>query len=285
MHLSRVALTHKIKRGDSVKLMLKVDTMKSMLIAIALGGLVLGKSTGSAAVIVDLTTTGSSGFANGALFQQINPQSTGTGVIDSFLRINGNQGTEDGYNNNVNAFTLDDVAKGGQTFNHDIQLSHVPVVNVGGINYYQFLLDINQTRASSLLSMDKLEIWLRPSALTSFAGGSGVYTDLSTSGAVRKFDLDGAGDALVKMDYALNPGSGAGDTFANIPVSALGTDGSQFVYLYSQFGTTYAANDGFEEWGTVQGPGVPNVPEGGSTALLLGSALSAIGLIRRRMAK
>jgi len=259
--------------------------MKSMFIAVAVGGLVLGRSAGLAATVVDLTTVGSSGFANGALFQQINPQTTGTGVIDPFLRIDGNQGTEDGFNNNVDAFTLDDVAKGGQNYNHDIQLSHVPVVNVGGVNYYQFLLDINQTKASPLLSLDKLEIWLRPSALTTFAGSKGAYTDLSTSGAVLKYNLDGAGDALVKMNFSLNPGSGAGDMFANIPVSALGTDGSQFVYLYSLFGTTYEANDGFEEWSTLKGPGLTNVPDGGSTVLLLGSALSAIGLLRRRMTK
>ena len=253
--------------------------LNSIAIAIGVGGLLAAGL--NAATIVDLTTAGSSGMANGALFQQISPQTTGTGVIDPFLRVDADR-TEEGFNNNVNAFTLDDVAKGGQNYNHDIQLSHVPIVNIGGVNYYQFLLDINQTKDHPLLSLDKLQIWLKSSPITTFAGSKGTYADLTGSGASMAYDLDGAGDAYVKLNYSLNPGSGAGDMFANIPVSDLGTDGSKYVYLYSLFGSNFPSNDGFEEWATLQAPGT-NVPDGGTTVLMLGSALSALAMIRRKL--
>lgn len=256
-------------------------------LAVGIATLALGPR--ASAVIVDLTTAGSSGSANGAFFQQITPQSTGTGVIDPFLRIQAN-GTEHGFNNNVNKFTLDDVAKGGQTYNHDIQLSHVPVVTLGGKAYYQFLLDINQNSANSippgnLLSMHEMEIWLKSTPITTLSNPKGVYSDLSGSGAVKSYDLDlGAdGDSVVELNYDLNPGSGAGDMFAYVPVSALGGDLTQYVYLYSAFGNPNSSNDGFEEWATLQAGG--SVPDGGSTVMLLGCAFAGIGLIRNKLAR
>ncbi len=254
--------------------------MKYTATTVIVASLALGLS--AHAIEVDLTTAGSSGSANGGFFQQISPQSTGTGVIDPFLRIQAN-GTESGFNNNVNAFTLDDIAKGGQNYNHDIQLSAVPVVNVGGTLYYQFLLDINQNSGAdhNLLSMYQMQIWLKDSPITTFAGAKGVYSDLTGSGAVKVWDLDAGadGDSFVQMNYDLNPGSGAGDVFANIPVSALGTDLSKFVYLYSAFGVPSASNDGFEEWATL-GPAT-GVPDGGTTVLLLGAVLAGLGAVKR----
>src|SRR6516164_5982425 len=260
--------------------------MKLNSIAVALVGAGMALSASAATTVVDLTTAGASGTANGAIFQQISPQTTGSGVIDPFLRVDANR-TEQGFNNSVNAFALDDVGKGGQTYNHDIQLSQVPQVTIGGNAYYQFMLDINQNKDlnqdGNLLSLDKLQIWLRGSPLTTFAGNKGVLTDLTGAGAVEKYDLDGAGDAYVKLNFTLNPGSGAGDMFANIPVADLGTDGSQYVYLYCLFGSNYESNDGFEEWALIGQPGTTNVPDGGTTVLLLGSAISAFALIRRKV--
>jgi len=228
---------------------------------------------------IDLTTAGTSGSANGALFQQISPQSTGTGVIDSFLRIQAN-GTEQGFNNSVSEFTLDDVAKGGQNYNHDILLSHVPIVSLNGVNYYQFLLDINQSgseaHGSDLLSMYAMQIWLRGSPITTLSHPRGTYADLTGSGATLAWTL---GDSTVELDARLNPGSGAGDMFAYIPQSVLGT-ADQYVYLYSAFGIPHESNDGFEEWAVLKGGS--SVPDGGLTILLLGSALAGLGMLRKR---
>ena len=236
------------------------------------------------AVSLDLTTAGASGFVNGAFFEQINPQSTGTGVIDPFLRIQAN-GTEEGFNNNVDAFTLDDVAKGGQTFNHEIMLSSVPIVNVGGVDYYQFLLDINEPSGggNATISLHELEIWLSDTSITSFAGATGEYSDLSGSSATLAFDLDSGpdGDSVIELDYSLNAGSGAGDLFVYIPVSELGTD-DKIVYLYSAFGSPNSSGDGFEEWSTLQSTTPPGVPDVGSASVLLGLGLLGLGWFGRK---
>ena len=256
------------------------------------GACVVALTTWASAKTVDLTTAGSSGTANGGFFQQINPQSTGTGVIDPFLRIQAN-GTEQGFNNNVDVFTLDDVAKGGQTFNHDIQLSSVPiVVNPTGApagSYYQFLLDINEPNGASqaLLSLHELEIWLKDSPITSLSD-PGVYSDLTGSGAVLSWDLDSGppnsdGDSVIELNYNLNAGSGAGDMFAYIPVSALGTDGSKYVYLYSAFGNPNASGDGFEEWSVLTATPIP-LPAAAWMGMALLGGTGAVGFIRRRMA-
>jgi len=61
--------------------------------------LVVGLSTVSLAGMTDLTTAGSSGELNGALFiwTDLDRSSTGTGVIDSFVIIQ-HDGVEQGYN-------------------------------------------------------------------------------------------------------------------------------------------------------------------------------------------
>lgn len=63
------------------------------------------------------------------------------------------------------------------------------------------------------------------------------------------FDLDGAGDVTVKMNYRLNAGSGDGDAYVLIPDAAFaGQAANSYVYLYSKFGGTWTGNAGFEEW-------------------------------------
>src|SRR5262245_31653829 len=76
---------------------------------------------------IDLTTAGASGSrtaALGGLFavQQITPQTTGTGAIDSFLRVQAD-GSEQGYNTS-NGNPLDD--KGGN-FTRALLLSEIPI--------------------------------------------------------------------------------------------------------------------------------------------------------------
>src|SRR4030095_2299251 len=77
-------------------------------------GLVSSGGTVSAAVC-DLTTAGSSCTVNVAIFQQIDPQSTGTGVINSFVEIGGNTDTVSAYNTTAN-MTLDNDSS--DQFNH-----------------------------------------------------------------------------------------------------------------------------------------------------------------------
>ena len=235
--------------------------------------------TPASALVVDLTTAGSSGTVNGALFQQVSPQTTGTGVIDPFLRVQGND-VETGLNT-----SLSDVLGETKTgiWTHDLLLSAVPIVNVGGVDYYQFLLDINQNKVgdNELLSLTKLELWTKSGALTE----ANSHDDLTAQGAVKQWDLDGVEDSTIELNFILNPGSGAGDMFAYIPVGALGTDGSLNLYLYTEFGLPgHASNDGIEEWAVLTPAGVGGgVPDAGSTTALLGMSLLGLGALRRKL--
>ena len=65
------------------------------LIAFLLGTVILQPS--ARAAVIDLTYEGASGSANGALFYQFNEIPTGTGRVNTFLRIQG-FGEQHGYN-------------------------------------------------------------------------------------------------------------------------------------------------------------------------------------------
>ena len=84
------------------------NTTKVASLAAAAGmGFVLNAGADS----LNLTTAGSSGqlvstVGGNAFFQQIPPQSTGTGVIDSFLRVQANT-AEDGFNTSSRPLGMD----------------------------------------------------------------------------------------------------------------------------------------------------------------------------------
>lgn len=229
---------------------------------------------------IDLTA-GGSGTINSGFFTTTNTQAAGSGVIQSFVRIAGNgQGTvTEGYN--ADARPVMPNVNNSPTFTRDIFLSDVgQVVNpIGAVagTYYEFLLDINQQAANSLLSLDRFILYTSPTALTDAA----QLSDL-TSVATERYNL-GAGNEIL-LDYNLNSGSGSGDMFAYIPVSLFaGASNTDYVYLYSQFGAkggAYAENAGFEEWATR--PTATAVPDAGSTAALLGLGLIAVGFASRR---
>ena len=146
------------------------------------------------AVELDLRTAGASGTINGAFFDQINPQSTGTGVLDPFLRIQAND-QEQGYNSN--AAPLDD--KSG-TWTHDLLLSSLGAVDYKDVDCYQFVLDINENTGSNneLLSLDSVKIYTSTTPNQSVALGSLIGT--------LRYDLDTGGDNAILLDYSLNSG-------------------------------------------------------------------------------
>ena len=226
---------------------------------------------------VDLTTVGTSGTANGAIFVQWDGSPTGTGNIDPFLRLQAHD-IEEGFNTSVaGSKPYDDQDFGGGNWNHVLLLSTVPLVNIAGTDYRELSLDINQTGADPYLSLDKLQI---------FSSANGALDD--KTGLVPIYDL---GANMVAMNYSLNGGSGNGDMLVYIPDSGFT---QQYVYLYCQFGagdiTTipgnpsgeWSSNDGFEEWAVRIG-GTPVVPAP-SAILLAGIGTSLVGWMRRKRA-
>lgn len=239
---------------------------RKILAVLAICGMIGASS--AFATTVDLVN-GDSGTINGAIFEWMDQQSTGTGVIDPFVRIQAT-GTEHGYNTSYNPPPLD--AKPG-LWTHDLLLTDVPVVNVGGTDYLKFLLDINQTNVEktdgNLLTMHALQIYLG-------ATGGMNTTNISSLGTLI-YDM-GVGNS-VELDYDRNPGSGAGDMYAYIPTSLI-TGSNPYLYLYSAFGNPNPSNDGFEEWAVVGTP-TPPVPEPG-TMILLGAGFLGLAIYGKR---
>jgi hypothetical protein len=230
-----------------------------------------------AAPTLDLSTLGSSGFVNGAYFEQDGDGTSGTGAIMSFVRISTNHDIEQGYNTDYRPLEFDE--NSSPTFTRSLLLSDVPIVNKGGIDYREFRLDINQNGPHPLLSLDAIEIYL---------AGSGSLTGYPALGT-KIFDLDGpTSDHWILLNGDLVAGSGGGeDMVAFIPDSFF--VGGNYVYLYSKFGASEGSlhpnNDGFEEW-SVRKDVLPPPPVPAPGALLLAAMGShlAIWLHRRKRA-
>src|SRR5947207_3200256 len=112
------------------------------------------------ATLVDLTTRGAEDTANGAIFRQVDPQPTGTGVIRSFVRVQA-RGVEQGFNTDARPLQLNE--NKSPQFTRSITIGDVPVVMVDGVTYREFLLDINQKASASLLSLDELRLYVSTS--------------------------------------------------------------------------------------------------------------------------
>jgi hypothetical protein len=234
------------------------------------------------ATVVDLVNNDQGTITNQygtAIFQFTQPQPTGTGYIDPFLRVQASP-TEQGYNTSGGT-PFDD--KGGP-WTHDITFSDLQstTVTVNGTSYFKILVDLNEPNgAKSTISLENIQFYTSQN-------GSQTTTNLSSLGTLR-YSLDTAGgDNQVLFDAGRNHGSGSGDAYFYIPANAFaGTNANDFVYMYVNFGsadTTTAG--GFEEFTLVRN--LTPVPEMSALFPIIG-LIVAVGstriLRRRRMAQ
>src|SRR5262249_50638958 len=114
--------------------------------------------------VVDLTSAGSSGSILGAQFVQGTDGAGGTGVIESFVRIE-NSPTEQGYNTSSRPVQFNELTSAN--FTRSFQLGEVAQVALNGTPYYEFVLDINQNNSATgqLLSLDQLRLYVSPTNL------------------------------------------------------------------------------------------------------------------------
>ena len=242
----------------------------------------LAISSVAQATVVDLINNDSGTITNQygtAIFQFTQPQPTGTGVIDPFLRIQAN-GTEQGYN--TSGGTPFDDKSGPWT--HNIQFSDLQstAVTVNGTLYFKIMVDLNEPNgAKSTISLENLQFYTS-------ATGSQTTSNISSLGTLR-YSLDTTGgDNQVLFDAARNNGSGSGDAFFYIPASAFaGTNANDFIYMYASMGASDETTaGGFEEFTLVRN--LTPVPEMSALFPIVG-LLVAVGsthvLRRRRMAR
>jgi hypothetical protein len=249
------------------------------------------------------TTSGS--FASGTsaggqntIYELIDTHPAGTGVFLPFLTYQ-HKGQEEGINTSQlgnGQGVLDD--KRVPQWTHDLHLSDLVAQN----GYYLFELDANETgsgQPNRLLSIDDIRIYTSASSPFVGAGGS-IGNDTQAHSAINN-------DSVGTLRYAQNEpngtanfvlidasrrtegstsGSGSSDMLVRVPVSLFaGAGANDFVTFYTLNGVHDEAGDdgsdaGYEEWRALVG--ATAIPDGGSTLLLLGSALIPLGLLRAR---
>jgi hypothetical protein len=212
----------------------------------------LGVNTAYAFGPIDLTTAGTTATSSvdGTIWTNTNLiQSSGTGVIEPFLRWQNND-TETGMNTDAQTPPYD--TKAG-IWTHSITYGQLGIVNKGGIDYYVFTLDINEPNGGqSLLTINELRIY----SVDASAGGA-LADEVAVQGAAGStlhYNLDGTSDQTIYTDYAVsNTGSGESDVDFYIPVSFFaGASSTDYLYMVINSGLAGDTNgldsaDGFEE--------------------------------------
>jgi hypothetical protein len=253
---------------------MKVKTISLLAVVIAAAFFLAGPS--AKATIVDLTTgPDASGEIDGALFFATNPQPTGTGYIDPFLRIQ-EKGFEQGYNTD-GGFPFDD--KHPHQYQHSLLISDLTPTIFEGDPYLVFMIDSNQSGnaySQHTISMDSLQIFTSndPNQTTESFNAQGI---LQLNGTL-VYNLDATTDSAV---LATAHGSGKGDYFVFLPLDLVLT-GEQYLYIYTAYGNTIVSDGGFEEWTFI--PGTVPIPEAATFFPVVGllAAVVSTRVLRRR---
>lgn len=239
--------------------------------------------------------TGTSPGGAGAIYSTIDSHPTGTGVFDPFLSYQAKV-VEEGYNTSSggNGQGFLDTKRVPQ-WNHDLHVSDlgVTVGPDGKGSYFAFELDANETgvgNAARLLSIDDIRIFTsRTDTASSVGDNAGLVNNLGTLRYAQNASLGVTANWVLidasRSEGGSTSGSGSSDMILYVPTSLFPTTGANpvlptdFLYFYTINGVHETSDSGFEEWRALSGA---KVPDGGSTLLLLGSSLTALGFLAGR---
>ena len=233
---------------------------------------VLPMTAVAAGTAYDLTTdpTGLGNVTiNGAIWSIYQPTDpTGSGVFHAFFREEAH-GNERGYNTDGRPLQFDE--KKSLSFTHAVYLADVPIVTVNGTLYREFQLDINEKKSDPdwYLSLDEFQVWTtNDQNLTGYVEGTvdgtggGYFPDGNGTGQAKLvYNLDGAGDSWIKMDFRANPGSGKRDYKVQVPQDYFVGKNLIYSMIFARHGLEggdWISDDGYEEWGVEIYPTEPD---------------------------
>jgi hypothetical protein len=233
--------------------------------------------------------SGTSPGGAGAIYSTIDSHPTGTGVFDPFLSYQA-KSVEEGFNTSSggNGQGFLDTKRVPQ-WNHDLFVGDLAPVTLSGKSgtFYAFELDANETgngNAARLLSIDDIRIYTSASDTANSVGDTGLVDNLGTLRYAQNASLGVTANWVLidasKKEGGSTSGSGSSDMIVYVPTALFaGASTTDFLYFYTINGVNNAADAGYEEWAAYTATGVP---DGGSTLLLLGSSLTALGFLAGR---